>query len=65
MERCGQGAGAKTAAAAVARENTGTEAILQPQLILHADALRKRDELRAAGEEYVLAIIDFDAVDLE
>ena len=50
---------------AVARENARVEAILQVQLVLHSDALREADELRAAGKKDVLAVVDFDAVDLE
>ena len=58
-------AGSQPSTTALAREDARVEAILQTEVVLHADAPRERDELGAAREEYMLAVIDFDAVDFE
>ena len=49
MQRRGQRAGHEVPNTPVARENRGLEALLQMQLLLHADARGKLDELVAAG----------------
>jgi hypothetical protein len=65
VKRRAKGAGPEPAACTVARENARVEAILQAQLVLHANASGKADELIAAGQKDVLTVIDLNAVDLE
>lgn len=65
MKRCAQGAGSESPASAVARKNVRVEAILQAQLVLHPDAACEADELLAASEKDVLAVVYLNAVNLE
>ena len=65
MQRRRQRAGHEVADSPVARENRSLEALLQMQLSFHTDAPGESDKLVAAGQEDVLAVVDFDAVDLK
>src|ERR1700722_801884 len=65
MQRRGQRAAYEVPDSPVAREDRCLEALLQMQLLFHADARGELDELVAAGQEDVLAVIDLDAVDLK
>ena len=65
MKRRAQGAGSEPPASTVARENARIKAVLQAQLALHSDAACEADELLAASEKDVLAVVYLNAVNLE
>jgi hypothetical protein len=65
MKRRSQRTGSEPSASAVARENARIKAILQAQLALHPDASSEADELLAASEKDVLAVVYLNAADLE
>jgi hypothetical protein len=65
MKRCREGPRTKPSGAAATREDSRVEAILKAQLVLHSDAPSEADELLATGKEYVLPVVDFNAVNLE
>ena len=60
-----EGRGTKPSRVAASREDRCVETCLQVKLVAHSDGLREVDKLRAARQKDVLAVVDFNAVDLE
>lgn len=65
MQRRREVRGTKPSRFAASREDRRVETCLQVNLVAHSHGLREIDELRAACQKDVLAVVDFDAVDLE